>query len=89
LSNQNTSFVPNWGQTWQFTDSFGEGALVAPTLIWLILTLCLLISVIKYTLAMILKWSVSGAKIEKDYSYRPAVSVLMPCYNEQLSQRTV
>jgi hyaluronan synthase len=55
---------------------------VAPSLIWLILTLCLLISVIKYTLALILKWSVPGAKIEKDYTYQPMVSVVMPCYNE-------
>ena len=55
---------------------------MAPALIWLILVLCLLISVIKYTLAMILKWSVPGAKIQKDYTYRPTVSVLMPCYNE-------
>src|ERR1051326_7310589 len=53
-----------------------------PALIWLILILCLLISVIKYTLAMILKWSVPGAKIQKDYTYQPTVSVLMPCYNE-------
>lgn len=55
---------------------------MAPALIWLILTLCLLISVVKYTLAMILKWSVPGAKVEKDYAYQPTVSVLMPCYNE-------
>lgn len=55
---------------------------MTPLLIWLILILCLLISVIKYTLGMILKWSVRGAKIDKDYSYQPAVSVLMPVYNE-------
>ena len=55
---------------------------MAPALIWLILILCLLISVIKYTLALILKWSVPGAKVEKDYTYQPMVSVLMPCYNE-------
>ena len=55
---------------------------MAPALIWLILILCLLISVIKYTLAMILKWSVPGAKIQKDYTHEPMVSVLMPCYNE-------
>jgi cellulose synthase/poly-beta-1,6-N-acetylglucosamine synthase-like glycosyltransferase len=55
---------------------------VAPTLIWLILMLCLMISVIKYTLALILKFSVRGAKVEKDYSFQPTVSVLMPCYNE-------
>jgi hyaluronan synthase len=55
---------------------------MAPALVWLILILCLLISAIKYTLALILKWSVPGAKIRKDYAYLPAVSVLMPCYNE-------
>ena len=51
-------------------------------MVWLILILCLLVSAIKYTLALILKWSVPGAKIRKDYAYLPAVSVLMPCYNE-------
>lgn len=55
---------------------------MAPALIWLILTLCLLISVIKYTLGLILKWSVRGASVEKDYTYQPSVSILMPCYNE-------
>lgn len=55
---------------------------MAPALVWLILVLCLSISAIKYTLALILKWSVPGAKIQKDYSYLPTVSVLMPCYNE-------
>ncbi len=55
---------------------------MAPALVWLILMLCLLISIIKYTLAMILKWSVRGAKVEKDYACQPTVSVLMPCYNE-------
>jgi cellulose synthase/poly-beta-1,6-N-acetylglucosamine synthase-like glycosyltransferase len=55
---------------------------MAPALVWLILILCLLISAIKYTLALILKWSVSGAKVQKDYAYLPTVSVLMPCYNE-------
>ncbi len=55
---------------------------MAPVLVWLIVILCLLTSAIKYTLALILKWSVPGAKIRKDYAYVPAVSVLMPCYNE-------
>jgi hyaluronan synthase len=55
---------------------------MAPALIWLIMTLCLLISIIKYTLGLILKWSVRGTKIEKDFTYQPTVSVLMPCYNE-------
>jgi len=55
---------------------------MAPVLIWLMVTLCLLISVVKYTLALILKCSVRGARIRKDYTYQPRVSVLMPCYNE-------
>jgi cellulose synthase/poly-beta-1,6-N-acetylglucosamine synthase-like glycosyltransferase len=55
---------------------------MAPALIWLIVTLCLLISVVKYTLGLILKWSVRGTRVEKDFSYQPTVSVLMPCYNE-------
>jgi hyaluronan synthase len=55
---------------------------MAPALIWLIVTLCLLISVVKYTLGLLLKWSVRGTKVEKDFTYQPAVTVLMPCYNE-------
>jgi hypothetical protein len=48
---------------------------MAPVLVWLILFLCLLISVFKYTLALILKWSVPGATVKKDYTYQPTVSV--------------
>ena len=55
---------------------------MAPVLVWLILFLCLLISIFKYTLALILKWSVPGATVKKDYTYQPTVSVLMPCFNE-------
>ena len=55
---------------------------MAPALIWLIMFLCLMISIIKYTLGAILKWSVSGAKVKKDYAYQPTVSVILPCYNE-------
>jgi hyaluronan synthase len=51
-------------------------------LIWLIMFLGLMISIIKYTLGAILKWSVPGAKVKKDYSYQPTVSVILPCYNE-------
>jgi hyaluronan synthase len=51
-------------------------------LIWLLTFLCLLISIIKYTLGAILKWSVPGAKVSKDYAYQPTVSVVLPCYNE-------
>ena len=39
---------------------------MAPVLVWLIVILCLLTSAIKVTLALILKWSVPGAKIRKD-----------------------
>jgi cellulose synthase/poly-beta-1,6-N-acetylglucosamine synthase-like glycosyltransferase len=55
---------------------------MAPVLVSLIVILCLLISIVKYTLALILKWSVPGAVVKKDYSYQPTVSVLMPCFNE-------
>jgi hyaluronan synthase len=55
---------------------------MAPILVCLILVLCLLISVVKYTLALILKWSVPKAVVKKDYNYQPTVSVLMPCFNE-------
>ena len=55
---------------------------MAPALIWLIMFLCLMISIIKYTLGAILKWSVTGAKVKKDYAYQPTVSVILPCYNE-------
>jgi len=51
-------------------------------LIWLIMFLCLLISLIKYTFGAILKWSVPSAKIKKDYADQPTVSVILPCYNE-------
>ena len=55
---------------------------MALSLIWLILFLCLLITIVKYTLGAILKWSVAGAKVKKDYGLEPTVSVILPCYNE-------
>jgi hyaluronan synthase len=55
---------------------------MAPVLIWLILFLCLLITIAKYTLGAILKWSIPQSKVAKDYSYQPTVSVILPCYNE-------
>ncbi len=55
---------------------------MAPVLVWLILFLCLVISIIKYTLALILKWSAPKATVKRDYTYQPTVSVLMPCFNE-------
>jgi hypothetical protein len=53
---------------------------MAPVLVWLVLILCLLISVVKYTLALILKWSVPRATVKKDYMFQPTVSVLMRLY---------
>src|ERR1700692_1435787 len=55
---------------------------MAPVLVWLILFLCLLISLVKTTRAFIMKGSIPAATVKKDYSYQPTVSVLMPCFNE-------
>jgi cellulose synthase/poly-beta-1,6-N-acetylglucosamine synthase-like glycosyltransferase len=55
---------------------------MAPVLLWLIMVLCLLISAVKYLMGVILRVLSPGTKIQKDYSYEPTVSVLMPCYNE-------
>jgi hyaluronan synthase len=44
--------------------------------------LCLVISVVKYLMGLILRISFSSAKIRKDYTLQPKVSVLMPCFNE-------
>ncbi|HYL63706.1 MAG TPA: glycosyltransferase family 2 protein [Candidatus Methylomirabilis sp.] len=55
---------------------------MAPILLWLIMVLCLLISVVKYVMGIILKFSFPSTKAKKDYSYQPMVSVLMPCFNE-------
>ena len=55
---------------------------MAPILLWLILFLCLFISVIKYIVGLIMRLSFPSAKIRKDYTWQPTVSVLLPCYNE-------
>jgi hyaluronan synthase len=55
---------------------------MAPILLWLIMFLCLLISVLKYLMGLILRYSFPGSKIKKDYTWQPTVSVLLPCYNE-------
>src|SRR5579864_3108791 len=55
---------------------------MAPILLWLILVLCLLISVVKYLMGIIMRFSFPSAKARKDYNYEPTVSVLMPCFNE-------
>jgi cellulose synthase/poly-beta-1,6-N-acetylglucosamine synthase-like glycosyltransferase len=57
-------------------------ALMAPILLWLILVLSLLITVVKYLMGIIMRFSFPSAIAKKDYSYEPTVSVLMPCYNE-------
>src|SRR5258708_20554016 len=55
---------------------------MALALIWLILFVRGLMKICKYTGGAILKWSVSGAKIRKDFGFQPTVSVILPCYNE-------
>ena len=57
---------------------------MAPILLWLVMVLCLLISVVKYLMGIILRLSFPGArvKVQKSYANEPTVSVLMPCYNE-------
>lgn len=55
---------------------------MAPLLLWLIMVLCLAISIVKYLMGLILRLSFPGTKIRKDYSWQPTVSVLMPCFNE-------
>jgi hyaluronan synthase len=55
---------------------------MAPILLWLIMVLCLLISVVKYLMGMILRLSSPRTRAKKDYAYQPTVSVLMPCFNE-------
>src|SRR3984957_14538386 len=67
-----------WRQPWVA----GGAAVMAPVLLWLILVLCLLISVVKYLMGIILKFSFPSTKARRDYMYEPSVSVLMPCYNE-------
>jgi hyaluronan synthase len=60
----------------------GKRGFVAPILLWLVLFLCLLISVVKYLMGLILKLSSPATGIRKDYTWQPTVSVLLPCYNE-------
>jgi len=55
---------------------------VAPLLLWLVMVLCLLVSVVKYLMGILLKFAFPSAKVKKDYTYQPTVSVLMPCFNE-------
>ena len=55
---------------------------MAPVLLWLVMILCPLISVVKYVMGIILRLSFPSARVQKDYTYEPTVSVLMPCFNE-------
>ena len=55
---------------------------MAPILLWLIMFLCLLLSVLKYLTGLLLRYASPGSKIKKDYTWQPTVSVLLPCYNE-------
>src|SRR5579862_5979231 len=55
---------------------------MAPILLWLVMVLCLLISVVKYIMGIILRFSFPSTQAKKDYTYKPTVSVLMPCFNE-------
>jgi cellulose synthase/poly-beta-1,6-N-acetylglucosamine synthase-like glycosyltransferase len=60
----------------------GGAAIMAPVLLWLVMILCLLISVVKYVMGIILRLSFPSTRVQKDYTYEPTVSVLMPCFNE-------
>jgi len=42
---------------------------MAPILLWLIMVLCLLVSIAKYLMGIILKLSFPSTKIQKDYTY--------------------
>jgi len=61
---------------------FQRGPLMAPILLWLIMVLCLLITVVKYLMGILMRLAFPSTKAKKDYSYQPTVSVLMPCFNE-------
>jgi hyaluronan synthase len=60
----------------------GGVAIMAPVLLWLVMVLCLLISVVKYVMGIILRLSFPSTTVRKDYTYEPTVSVLLPCFNE-------
>ena len=47
-----------------------------------LLTLFGLVTVGRYVAGALLKWFVPSARLKKDYSLTPTVSILMPCYNE-------
>lgn len=55
---------------------------MAPVLLWLILVLSVVITVVKYLMGIILRFSSPRTIAKKDYTYEPTVSVIMPCYNE-------
>jgi hyaluronan synthase len=55
---------------------------MAPILLWLILVLSLLVTLVKYLMGIIMRFSFPSVIAKKDYTYEPTVSVIMPCYNE-------
>jgi hyaluronan synthase len=55
---------------------------MAPVLLWLILVLSLLVTVVKYLMGIIMRFSFPSTIAKKDYGYEPTVSVIMPCFNE-------
>ena len=44
---------------------------MAPVLLWLVVILCLLISVVKYVMGIILRLSFPSARVQKDYTTSP------------------
>jgi cellulose synthase/poly-beta-1,6-N-acetylglucosamine synthase-like glycosyltransferase len=55
---------------------------MTPILLWLVMCLCLVITVVKYLMGLILRVFHPSQKIRKNYTWQPTVSVLLPCYNE-------
>jgi cellulose synthase/poly-beta-1,6-N-acetylglucosamine synthase-like glycosyltransferase len=55
---------------------------MGPILLWLLLILSLVITVVKYLMGIIMRFSFPATKAKKDHTCEPTVSVLMPCYNE-------
>ena len=54
-----------------------------PFFIFLVTVLFLAVSsVFRCCVAWVLRWALPNRLIKKDYSYKPTVSVLLPCYNE-------
>jgi cellulose synthase/poly-beta-1,6-N-acetylglucosamine synthase-like glycosyltransferase len=71
-----------WLQSSLSRHVLAEAVFVAPILLWLIVFLCLVISVVKYLMGLLMRLAFPGTKMRKDYAWQPKVSVLLPCYNE-------